>query len=113
MVTERRCRHFRSGELIVAARTSPPLSGKNSEHMSFRKTNNQTDQWRAFCTKHDRYVSQLPRLATVFATADRFDQFLQSGIHDRNDAMLTIMSLTEPQRDGQMTAFEPGLCPRQ
>jgi hypothetical protein len=41
--------------------------------MSFRKSNNQTDQWRAFCARHDRYVSQLPRLASVFATADRFD----------------------------------------
>ena len=61
---------------------------RDSAHMSFRKSNNQTDQWRAFCTKHDRYVSQLPRLASVFATADRFDQFLQSGVHDGDDAML-------------------------
>ncbi|EMI27254.1 hypothetical protein RESH_02169 [Rhodopirellula europaea SH398] len=62
--------------------------------MSFRKSNNQTDRWRAFCTKHDRYMSQLPRLASVFANADRFDQFLQSGVYDGDDAMLTIMSLT-------------------
>ncbi|WP_231603819.1 hypothetical protein, partial [Neorhodopirellula pilleata] len=40
--------------------------GQELSHMSFRKSKNQTDQWRAFCTKHDRYVSQLPRLAPVF-----------------------------------------------
>lgn len=65
--------------------------------MSFRKSNNQSDQWRAFCTKHGRYVSQLSRLAPVFATADRFDQFLQSGVYDSDHGMLTIMSLTEDE----------------
>ncbi|TWT96446.1 thioredoxin family protein [Neorhodopirellula pilleata] len=71
--------------------------GQELSHMSFRKSKNQTDQWRAFCTKHDRYVSQLPRLAPVFANADRFDQFLQSGVYDGDNAMLTIMSLTDPE----------------
>ena len=47
--------------------------------------------------KHDRYVSQLPRLAPVFATADRFDQFLQSGVYDDNNSLLTIMSLTDDE----------------
>ena len=65
--------------------------------MSYRKSNNQTDQWRAFCTKHDRYLSHLPRLASVFATADRFDHFLQSGLYDGDDLMLTIMSLTDDE----------------
>ncbi len=65
--------------------------------MSFRRSNNQTDQWRVFCTKHNRYVSQLPRLASVFATADRFDQFLQSGVYDGDGMMLTIMSLTDDE----------------
>ena len=62
--------------------------------MSFRKSKNVTDQWRAFCKKHDRYVSQLPRLSRVLSTADRFDQFLQSGVYGDDDAMLTITSLT-------------------
>ncbi len=65
--------------------------------MSFRKPNNQTDQWRAFCSKHDRYLSQLSRLAPVFATADRFDQFLQSGVYDDDNTILTIMSLTDDE----------------
>jgi len=65
--------------------------------MSFRKSKNVTDQWRAFCVKHDRYVSQLPRLSPVFSTADRFDQFLQSGVYGDDDAMLTIMSLTDDE----------------
>ena len=65
--------------------------------MSFRKSNNQTHQWRAFCAKHNRYVSQLPRLVSVFATADRFDQFLQSGVCDGDNGMLTIMSLTDDE----------------
>lgn len=65
--------------------------------MSFRKRENTTDQWRAFCNKHDRYLSQLPRLAPVFATADRFDQFLQSGVFGNDDVMLTIMSLTDDE----------------
>ena len=62
--------------------------------MSFRKSKNEIDYWRAFCVKHDRYVSQLPRLAPVFADASRFDQFLQSGVYQTNDTRLTIMSLT-------------------
>ncbi|MCC9602247.1 thioredoxin family protein [Stieleria sp. JC731] len=65
--------------------------------MTFRKSSNQTDQWRAFCAKHDRYVSQLPRLVSVFATADRFDQFLQSGVYDDANSILTIMSLTDDE----------------
>jgi hypothetical protein len=73
------------------------LSGKSSALMSFRKSNNQADQWRSFCAKHDRYVSQLPRLSSVLATADRFDQFLQSGVDAGNEGMLTIMSLTDDE----------------
>jgi hypothetical protein len=65
--------------------------------MSFRKSNNQADQWRAYCARHDRYVSQLHRLAAVFATADRFDQFLQLGVYAGNEGMLTIMSLTDDE----------------
>lgn len=65
--------------------------------MSFRKSKNAIDYWRAFCAKHERYVSQLPRLAPVFASASQFDQFLQSGVHHTKDTMLTIMSLTDAE----------------
>jgi hypothetical protein len=65
--------------------------------MSFRKSNNHADLWRAFCARHERYVSQLPRLASVFATADRFDQFLQTGVYAGDEGMLTIMSLTNDE----------------
>lgn len=74
-----------------------PLSGKSAAHMSFRNSNNQADQWRAFCAKHDRYVSQLQRLNCVFATSDRFDQFLQTGVYADNKGLLTIMSLTDEE----------------
>jgi hypothetical protein len=65
--------------------------------MSFRKANNKSDRWRAFCIKHDRFLSQLPRLASVFATADRFDQFLQSGVYDGGETVLAIISLTDDE----------------
>lgn len=65
--------------------------------MSFRKSKNITDRWRAFCKKHIRYLSKLPRLASIFSSADRYDQFLQTGVFDDNEDSLTIVSLTEEE----------------
>ena len=65
--------------------------------MSFRRTTNETDQWRAYCLKHAQFIDQLSRLAPVFGSSWRFDEFLQSGVFSNSKQILTIFSLTEEE----------------
>ena len=65
--------------------------------MSFRRTSNQTDQWLAYCQNHSQYVDQLPRLSPLFNSSQRFDEFLQTGVFDKLDGMITIQSLTDAE----------------
>ena len=65
--------------------------------MSFRRLPNKTEQWRNFCDKHRNQVDQLPRLASLFSSAQRFDEFLQNGIFVHGKDVITIMSLTDAE----------------
>ncbi len=65
--------------------------------MSFRVDKNKSDRWREFCNRNSCIIDQLPRLSQLFSSADRFDQFLQTGEHQSDDVTLTIMSLTDKE----------------
>lgn len=65
--------------------------------MSFRRTSNQTDHWRTYCEKHSQYVDQLSRLAALFNSPQRFDEFLQTGVFSNSNEILTISSLSEEE----------------
>ena len=62
--------------------------------MSFRKSQNESDQWQTFCQRHDGYLSQIPRIACLFNSSGRFDEFLQSGLYAGANDTISIQSIT-------------------
>lgn len=65
--------------------------------MSFRRTSNEVSQWQVFCNKHAEYIDQIPRLAPLFNSSQRFDNFLQTGIFSNKFCTFSIQSLTEEE----------------
>lgn len=63
--------------------------------MSFRRFPNRSEQWTAFLGANAESVAGLERLSALLATADRFDEFLQRGVSDAGDSLLTLSSLDD------------------
>jgi len=63
--------------------------------MSFRKSKNAVDEWRAFCERNQQTISELNRLTPLFSDSARFDEFLKTGVFSRDGVVLTIMSLAD------------------
>ena len=67
--------------------------------MTFRSKTNEHDQWQCYCSKRQQYLDAAPRLAPLFASADHFDTFLQTGSFSAMDLDISIKSLNEPEWD--------------
>lgn len=67
--------------------------------MSFRRTTNETDQWRNFCRRQETLIDQLPRLTPLFFSSSKFDEFLETGSYQSDEQPISMSSLTNEEWD--------------
>ncbi|MEM7315785.1 MAG: hypothetical protein AAF497_21825 [Planctomycetota bacterium] len=68
--------------------------------MAFRHNSTRARQWAAFLAANTDSIAGLPRLSTELASADRFDDFLPTGVSGIGSSMITLSTL-----DGVEWAF--------
>lgn len=65
--------------------------------MSFRRTINESDQWRQYCRRHETLINQLSRLAPLFSSSSNFEAFLETGSFQSNEQQILMSGLTDEE----------------
>lgn len=65
--------------------------------MSFRRTTNESDQWRQYYRRHETLINQLSRLASLFSSSSNFEEFLETGSFQSNEQQILMSGLTNEE----------------